>query len=401
MTRSTAKAEVKRLTAVLDHVDNVVMLCDTTNENRIFYMNASAKKILEKYASHLAEALRGADVRNVFGNSIHQFHREPDRIRAIFKDMAEGRAPSHQADIPMGEVCFRTKAYPIWHHKDPKRLVCFAAVWSDVTSEKNSERERKSIAEAASRELAEKVNQIAVAVKEMSISVAEVAQSTQSASVNVGSATDGVASGIEIVRRASTSMRDVSDVVASASGIVADLGEQSEQIGEIVVSIKGIADQTNLLALNAAIEAARAGAAGRGFAVVADEVRQLAERARLAASEISDRIGAMRLGTASAVQAMELSKEKASVGVELAAQADSSLEGIVNDIVMVRDVVVRIAAATEEQSAVSAEISESLSLIIKDQIEDGDASASERRFGANRGESSSDLAGRAAALFGH
>ena len=395
-----AEAEVKRLTAVLDRVDNVVMLCDTTNENRIFYMNASAREILDRYSSNLTEVLRRADVGNAFGNSIHQFHRDPDRIRSIFKDMAEGRATFHQADIPMGEVCFRTKAYPIWHHKDPKRLVCFAAIWSDVTSEKNSERLRRN-ADAASRELAEQVNQISVAVREMSISVAEVAHSTQSASVNVASATDGVSSGIEIVRRASISMRDVSDVVASASGIVSDLGEQSGQIGEIVVSIKGIADQTNLLALNAAIEAARAGAAGRGFAVVADEVRQLAERARSAASEISDRIGAMRLGTTSAVQAMELSKEKASVGVELAAQADSSLEGIVADIVMVRDVVVRIAAATEEQSAVSAEISESLSSIIKDQIGDADDSASNRRFGANRGESSSDLAGRAAALFGH
>jgi methyl-accepting chemotaxis protein len=72
------------------------------------------------------------------------------------------------------------------------------------------------------------------------------------------------------------------------------LAETAEETSAAMNSIQTIAKQTNMLALNATIEAARAGEAGRGFSVVASEVKSLASESSNAATQIDDRLQAMR-----------------------------------------------------------------------------------------------------------
>ena len=41
--------ENAKLIQMLDNVDNIVMLCDATHDNKIFYMNRRAKEMLAKH----------------------------------------------------------------------------------------------------------------------------------------------------------------------------------------------------------------------------------------------------------------------------------------------------------------------------------------------------------------
>lgn len=134
------------------------------------------------------------------------------------------------------------------------------------------------------------------------------------------------------------------------SGVVQTMGNistSSKKISEITAVINSIAFQTNILALNAAVEAARAGEQGRGFAVVASEVRTLASRSAQAAKEIEGLIGA----SVSLIQQ----------GSEEVIAAGSTMNEIVDAVKRVTDIMLDIAAASDEQSRGIVQVSQAIS----------------------------------------
>ena len=117
------------------------------------------------------------------------------------------------------------------------------------------------------------------------------------------------------------------------------LSAASQAMSGIVELIGNITGQINLLALNATIELARAGEAGRGFAVVASEVKNLANQAKHATDTISKEIEQLN-GVASDV-----------VG---------SLTAIKAAIASVNEFIASTAAAVEEQSIVTSDMSSNM-----------------------------------------
>jgi len=161
---------------------------------------------------------------------------------------------------------------------------------------------------------------------------------------------DSVASGAEelnaSVREISEAMTKSKDTALDAVGRVEAADREAQRLSAAADSMSGIVEligsitgQINLLALNATIESARAGEAGRGFAVVASEVKSLANQAKQA----TDRIG----------------QEIASLN-GISGDVVTALTEIKHAIQNVSQYVTSTAAAVEEQSTVTNEMSSSM-----------------------------------------
>ncbi len=224
-------------------------------------------------------------------------------------------------------------------------------------ADEDRRRALETMASTVEREAGRAVEEVAARTGAMADDAEGMSGAAERVSVNaqtVSSAAELALANAQTVAAASeelaASIREISSQVAHSSAVtrravesghttqitIRSLSETVAKVGEVVNLIQSIAGQTNLLALNATIEAARAGEAGKGFAVVASEVKNLANQTAASTEEITRQIAAIQEVTAQAVSAVE------EIGVTIA-----EIDHISGSI----------AAAMEEQTAATQEIS--------------------------------------------
>ena len=207
---------------------------------------------------------------------------------------------------------------------------------------------------------AQRLGEAATAMNEMNATVQEVAKNAGAASSASAETKAKAEHGATIVGNSLESIQLVHRLSMDLKDDMAQLNGHAQDISQIMTVISDIADQTNLLALNAAIEAARAGEAGRGFAVVADEVRKLAEKTMASTTDVGRVIRSIQESTTKSLVSMDNAVEQVNTATESASLSGQALSEIVVTADITADQANAIATASEQQSAASEEINQTI-----------------------------------------
>jgi len=134
--------EVARLQSAIDGAQANLMICDL--DLNITYANPSVVQMLAGRADKLRQIFPGFDARNLVGQCIDQFHKNPAHQRQLLGNPAN---LPFQAEIEVGGLEFGLNATAIIDHQGG--MMGAMVEWRDITEQKDAERQIQSLIDNA------------------------------------------------------------------------------------------------------------------------------------------------------------------------------------------------------------------------------------------------------------
>ncbi len=212
---------------------------------------------------------------------------------------------------------------------------------------------RAEAAAAASASTASAISQLNTTIHQVRAAAESAADLAQHAGADAERGQSALAEtldGIDRIRAASRAILQATD----------GLEMRAKEIGVVLQLVGDLTERTNLLALNASIIAAQAGVEGRGFAVVAAEIKNLANQTRSSAGEIAALVAGVEEDAHAARRAAELGNASVEAGRDRALATAGSLAGIFHQVRESAQLMLSIAAATDEQVRASSYVAETM-----------------------------------------
>ena len=351
-------SDLFKLRNVLDRLSGIVMLCDTTADNKIFYINEGGKNVFNSQIKSLNSRYGSFRSDMLIGTSIHKFHRDPEKIRKI---LSKAEDLPHSADIHIAETVFRTTVHPIFSETD--ELLCYMASWRDVTAQLLIERKERT--ERLQREFLQgKIHHIEEDLTMLSEKIISQIDTTYQIMHQARLISENAEKSIPAIKKTTENAEVIVQSVENSAQYIYALSRMSDSMNEVAVLIEELSDQSKLVALNASIEAARAGGAGRGFSVVAREMSRLSERTGESARTVKSITKQFRTGINESAVKMESIKdniENINIMIEM---INREMDSIYNGVSPLGSLIDSVTENIQEVSICVSKVSDSLGSIL-------------------------------------